>query len=116
MPRRTKTGDLVHRFYQEQIQIDGGKMDKFAAISDAGGLVMGYYDASKLPLGQLAKQYTLADNFFHAAFGGSFLNHFWLVCACAPRYAERAGRHGRASSTPTASWSRTARSRPTATW
>ena len=24
------------------------------------------------------------DNFFHAAFGGSFLNHFWLVCACTP--------------------------------
>ncbi|HUC41208.1 MAG TPA: alkaline phosphatase family protein, partial [Gemmatimonadales bacterium] len=25
--------DLVHRFYQEQQQIDGGKMDKFAAFS-----------------------------------------------------------------------------------
>ena len=30
-----KTGDLVHRFYQEQFQIDGGKMDKFVAWSDA---------------------------------------------------------------------------------
>ncbi len=26
----------------------------------------------------------LADNFFHAAFGGSFLNHAWLICACTP--------------------------------
>src|SRR6266850_1570737 len=68
------------------MQIDGGKMDKYAAISDAGGLVMSYYDGSSLPLWAYAKQYVLADNFFHAAFGGSFLNHFWLVCACTPKY------------------------------
>jgi phospholipase C len=80
------TGDMVHRFYQEQAQIDGGKMDKFAAISDGGGLVMSYYDGSKLPLWQYAKDFVLADHFFHAAFGGSFLNHFWLICACSPRY------------------------------
>jgi acid phosphatase len=28
----------------------------------------------------------LADNFFQAEFGGSFLNHFQLVCACTPVY------------------------------
>ena len=28
----------------------------------------------------------LADNFFQAAFGGSFLNHFFLICSCAPYY------------------------------
>ncbi len=81
-----QSGDLVHRFYQEQYQIDGGKMDKFVAWSDAAGLVMSYYDASDMPEGQLAKQYTIADNFFHAAYGGSFINHFWLVCACTPRF------------------------------
>jgi phospholipase C len=81
-----KTGDMVHRFYQEQQQIDGGKMDKFAAFSDAGGLVMGYYDASKTELWSYAQKYTLADNFFHAAFGGSFLNHIYMVCVCAPKY------------------------------
>src|SRR6266446_636276 len=59
------TGDLVHRYYQEQVQIYGG---------------------SKLPLWPYAKGYVLADHFFHAAFGGSFLNHFWLICACTPRY------------------------------
>jgi phospholipase C len=47
---------------------------------------MGYYDASQLGLWQYAKEYTLADHFFHAAFGGSFLNHFWFICACTPRY------------------------------
>lgn len=78
--------DLVHRFYQNQEQIDGGKNDKYAAWSDAGGLVMGYYDTSNTRLWALAKEFTLADNFFQAAFGGSFLNHFWLICACTPHY------------------------------
>ena len=40
--------------------------------------------APPLPLWKLAQQYTLADNFFMGAFGGSFLNHFWLICACTP--------------------------------
>src|SRR5262249_53266197 len=86
VPANKKTGDLVHRYYQEQMQIDGGKMDKFVAFTDAAGLVMGYYDTTKLPLLKYAQQYTLADNFFHAAFGGSFLNHFWLICACSPTW------------------------------
>jgi len=81
-----KTPDLVHRFYQNQLQINGGKNDKFATWSDAGGLVMGTYDTRKTRLWQYARRYTLADNFFQGAFGGSFLNHFWLVCACTPRY------------------------------
>lgn len=80
------TGDAWHRFYQEQLQIDDGKMDKFIAWSDAGSLVMSYYDGSRLPLWDYAKNYVLMDNFFHAAFGGSFLNHFYLACACAPVY------------------------------
>jgi phospholipase C len=80
------TGDLVHRYYQEQVQMDGGKNDKFLAASDNPGLVMSYYDASDMAEGQLARQYVMADNFFHSAFGGSFLNHQWLVCACTPRW------------------------------
>jgi phospholipase C len=82
------TGDSWHRFYQEQLQIDGGKMDKFVAWSDASSLVMNYYDGSRLPMWSYAKNYVLMDNFFHAAFGGSFLNHFWLVCACTPIYKD----------------------------
>jgi phospholipase C len=82
------TGDLVHRYYQEQYQIDGGKMDKFVAWSDAAGLVMSYYDATNMPEGKLAQQFTIMDNFFHAAFGGSFFNHQFLICACAPTWPE----------------------------
>jgi len=88
VPANEKTGDLVHRFYQLQAQMDGGKMDKFAVVSDAGGLTMGYYDAKDSPIWQYAKKYTLADHFFTAAFGGSYLNHLWLICACTPHYAD----------------------------
>ena len=87
VPADTPTGDLVHRFYQEQYQIDGGKMDRFAAGSDAAGLAMGYYDTSRLPMYDLVRKYTLCDNFFHAAFGGSFLNHIWLIAARSPVWA-----------------------------
>jgi len=82
------TVDPVHRFFPQQRQINGGAMDQFAAHSNAGGLVMGYYDGSKLGLWDYAKNYTLADHFFHAAFGGSLLNHMWLVCACTPQFAD----------------------------
>src|SRR5262249_17212926 len=76
--------DLVHRWYQEQIQIDSGKMDKYAMISDAKGLSMGFYHTAALPLAKEASDYTLCDHFFHSAFGGSFLNHQWLVAAASP--------------------------------
>jgi phospholipase C len=83
-----RSGDLVHRFYQHQLQINGGRMDRQIAWSDAGGLVMSYYDATDMPEGRLARQFTIADNFFQGAFGGSFLNHQFLICACAPSWLE----------------------------
>ena len=87
-PLSVVTHDLWHRFYQNQMQIDGGKNDSFVAYADSGALVMGHYDGSKLPLWPIAKQYVLADNFFQGAFGGSFLNHFELICACVPVYPD----------------------------
>jgi len=86
VPADAKTGDLVHRFYQLQQQVNGGRMDKFVWFGNAGALTMGYYEEKNSPLWQYAKQYTLADHFFVGAFGGSMLNHFWLICACTPRY------------------------------
>jgi acid phosphatase len=82
----TVTRDLAHRFFEHQMQIDGGKNDGYAAWSDAGGLAMGHYDYSQSALYALAKDFVLADNFFQGAFGGSFLNHQYLICACAPVY------------------------------
>jgi phospholipase C len=85
------TADLVHRFYQEQYQLHGGRMDRYVAGSDALGLTMGRYDTRALPLYRYlhsrgAPHHLLADRFFQAAYGGSFLNHQWLVAGTTPRW------------------------------
>jgi phospholipase C len=76
----------VHQYYHNQEQINGGANNQFAAMSYSGGWVMGHWDGSQMKLWQWAKDYTLADHFFMGAFGGSFLNHQWLICACSPRF------------------------------
>jgi acid phosphatase len=86
VPISVTTRDLVHRFYNNIMQINGGGNDGFASYSDAGALAMGYYDGSDMAMWKVARQYTLADNFFMGAFGGSFLNHHYLVCGCVPEY------------------------------
>jgi acid phosphatase len=77
------TRDMAHRFFENIMEINGGTNDQFAAWLDAGGLTMGHWDYSRSKLYALAQQYVLADNFFEGAFGGSFLNHQYLICACA---------------------------------
>ncbi|MGO4727000.1 MULTISPECIES: acid phosphatase [unclassified Inquilinus] len=84
----TVTHDLWHRFYQNQMQINGGRNDKFVAYADAGAEVMGHLDGSKTAMWKIAQQYTLADHFFMGVFGGSFMNHIWLACACVARYPD----------------------------
>ena len=76
----------IHAYYHNQAQINGGKNNMFAAMSTAGGWVMGYYDGSQFEMWKWAQRYTLADHFFQGAFGGSFVNHQWLICACTPRF------------------------------
>src|SRR3954449_13115188 len=83
------TRDLVHRFYQEQYQLNGGAQNRYVTGSDAVGLTMGTYDTTKLPVYEYLHRrghpgYVIADRFFQAAFGGSFLNHQWLVAARTP--------------------------------
>src|SRR5438477_2285957 len=85
------TRDIVHRFYQEIYQLDGGKQDRYMTGSDAGGLVMGVYDTKSLPVYKYLHEsghprYAIMDNFFQAAFGGSYLNHQWLIAAASPTY------------------------------
>jgi acid phosphatase len=89
-PLSVTTHDMWHRFYQNQMQIHGGRNDMFVAWADSGGMVMGHYASTpeKLPLWPVAKKYVLADNFFMGGFGGSFFNHFTLICACAPVYPD----------------------------
>ncbi len=83
------TRDLVHRFYQEPYQLDGGRQDRYVTGSDAIGLTMGVYDTRTLPIYAYLHQpahphYAIADAFFQGAFGGSFLNHQWLIAARTP--------------------------------
>jgi acid phosphatase len=85
------TEDLVHRFYQEQYQLNTGQQNRYTAGSDAVGLTQGYYNTQALPIYQYLHRedhpkYAIADNFFQAAFGGSFLNHQWLVAASSPTW------------------------------
>lgn len=88
LPHGLVTRDLAHLFYHNQMQINGGRNDSFVAWGDSGALVMGHYadTASGLRIADLARRYTLCDNFFMGAFGGSFLNHQYLVAAQPPFY------------------------------
>ncbi|MDE1165083.1 MAG: acid phosphatase [Pseudomonas sp.] len=88
LPLNLVTRDLWHVFYQNQMQINGGKNDQFVAWADSGGFTMGYYAQSQyaLRLWDVAREFVLCDNFFQGAFGGSFLNHQYLVSAAVPFY------------------------------
>jgi phospholipase C len=97
----------AHVYYRNQYQIDGGTNALFVAWDGvppayatvttppnpcaAGALVMGYWGLSSTFLWSLAREYTLADNFFQGAFGGSWFNHMWLVCACTPLWVPPPG-------------------------
>jgi len=85
------TEDIVHRFYQEQYQLNNGNQNRYTTGSDAVGLTQGYYNTRALPVYQYLHEedhphYAIADNFFQAAFGGSFLNHQWLIAAASPTW------------------------------
>jgi acid phosphatase len=101
VPITDRHGDLIHRFYTEQYQINdpsnpfspggvdpknsgGAPLSKFSAYSTNAGLVLGNYDAQFDAEGRLAREFTICDNAFHSAFGGSFLNHQWLIAARTP--------------------------------
>jgi len=94
------TRDLVHSFYNEQYQINGGRQNRYVAGSDAAGLVMGYYDTTRLPIYKYlheagAPHYVIADNFFQATFGGSFINHQWLIAARTPLFENPPSQNGK---------------------
>src|SRR5436190_17427920 len=85
------TEDIVHRFYQEQYQLNNGAQNHYTTGSDAVGLTQGYYDTKALPIYQYLHggshpHYAIADDFFQSAFGGSFLNHQWLIAAASPTW------------------------------
>ncbi|CAI8955789.1 acid phosphatase [Pseudomonas chlororaphis] len=92
LPLGLVTRDLWHVFYQNQMQINDGKNDGFVAWADSGGLPMGHYAQSRyeLRLWDVAREFVLCDNFFQGTFGGSFLNHQYLISAAVPFYPDAA--------------------------
>jgi len=92
LPEAIITRDLWHLFYQNQMQINGGKNDGFAAWADSGALTMGRYGETSKNLGlwQIAREFTLCDNFFMGAFGGSYLNHQFLISGRVPEFFDAA--------------------------
>ncbi|NIA54548.1 acid phosphatase [Massilia sp. TW-1] len=92
LPEAIITRDLWHLFYQNQMQINGGRNDGFAAWADSGALTMGRYGETSKNLGlwQIAREFTLCDNFFMGAFGGSYLNHQFLISGRVPEFLDAA--------------------------
>ena len=83
------TRDLVHRFYQEQFQLNGGRQDRYVTGSDALGLTMGATTrgccrSTDTCTRTVIRTTPINDAFFQSAFGGSFLNHQWLIAAATP--------------------------------
>lgn len=98
----------IHNFYQNQEQINGGLNNRFAAMGTVGAWAMGHWDGSQMKMWKWAQDYVLADHFFMGAFGGSYLNHQWLICACTPLFTDAPQRlraqlepDGRLKKTPT---------------
>ncbi len=80
-------GPYVMLFYTNRAQITAGPMIASRCFPTPMGLQWGITAPlpwSQTNLWKAARRGVLFDNFFQGAFGGSFLNHIWLVCACAP--------------------------------
>jgi len=92
LPEGIVTRDLWHLFYQNQMQINGGRNDGFVAWGDNGALTMGHYGETSKNLGlwQIAREFTLCDHFFMGAFGGSYLNHQFLISGRVPEFFDAA--------------------------
>lgn len=88
-----QTRDPVHRFHHMQRQYgvgaDGVAMGKWVTEGSTGGLAMGYYDRTAIPVQwRLADEFVLLDRWFQSIHGGSFPNHFFLIAASVARYPD----------------------------
>ena len=86
------TLDLSHDFLYTRYEVDGGRMDHFVTGNATSvGLSTGYWNTGSMPIYKYLHRrghprYAIFDRFFQAAFGGSFLNHQWLISARTPTW------------------------------
>ncbi len=80
------TRDLAHRFFEHQMQIDGGKNDGYAAWNRCRRADHGPFRLQSFGALRIGASVCIGRPVFQGAFGGSFLNHQYLICACAPEY------------------------------
>ena len=108
VPYDSPVGDPVHRFFQMWQQIDGGKMDLFTWVAvssgegsrtrddpssdtNQGGEAMGFYSMTSGDAAyfrELARTYTLADNYHQPVMGGTGANFLALSTGYAGSYQE----------------------------
>ena len=55
LPADVLTVTPVHRFYQNRMQINGGRNDMFVAWTDVGSLAMGHYPTAGTWLGEAGR-------------------------------------------------------------
>ncbi len=96
-PSTQKTASPEHRFYQHVLQINGGKMDRYVAWSGTGGLPMGHYETTKLPLSPCWKRSAIIVTYDD--FGGWY-DHV------APPAIDRWGPGGRVPALIISAWAR----------
>ena len=64
-PSNVLTVNPVHRFYQNRMQINGGRNDMFVAWTDVGSLAMGHYPTEGTWLAKLAREFTARRPLLH---------------------------------------------------
>ena len=106
--------DIIHKFFPNQYQLGGAIATNAGGATINGGAIpanslytlinslsgtyssyvanggqswgeaMGYNNMSSSNMWTYAQNFAMLDNFYQAAFGGSFLNHQYLIAAQAP--------------------------------
>jgi phospholipase C len=84
------TAGASHSFIATIKAINGGRMNCFDAIPQGeNAATYVQYSEDQIPnYWTYARRFTLGDRFFSAAYGPTFVEHFWLVAASGNRYIE----------------------------
>lgn len=88
------SGGGPHSYQSSIIAYDNGKMDGFMVAENENNDIMSYYNNKTIPYyWNLAKHYTLADNFFSSVFSYSLPNHWYAIAGQAPTTSMYYGMH-----------------------